>query len=139
MTVLKIKDKEYKIKFGYNSFCDNDLIDKASDILNLLTKKDAVSQDENENRNLLKKMFITTRNLLFEGFKKYNPVDSLEEVGDLLDDYFDEGTEEEPHGIHEIFALVVNELVGEGFFGEVVTKAVKEVQKITNSKKLKNR
>lgn len=135
MTAITIKGQEYKIKFSYNSFCDNDLIDKASDILNLLTKKDTVSDNEDENRVLLKKMFITTRELLFEGFKKLNPVESPTEVGNLLDDYFDEGTEEEPHGIHEVFALVVNELVGEGFFGEIVTKAVKEAERITKLKK----
>ena len=33
--VLKVKDKEYKVKFGYNSFCDTDLMDRTSDLLKI--------------------------------------------------------------------------------------------------------
>ena len=35
MMVLKVKEKEYKVKFGYNSFCDTDLMDRTSALLKI--------------------------------------------------------------------------------------------------------
>lgn len=28
---LKVKGKEYKVRFGYNSFCDTDLMDRTKE------------------------------------------------------------------------------------------------------------
>ncbi len=126
MTTLKIKDKEYKIKFGYNSFCDTDLLDRTSDIMGILQDKE-VQKD----MNFTRKMFQVTRELLFEGFKKFNPVASLEVVGNLLDDYLDEGTDDENHGLMSIFGLVAQELLAEGFFGDLLKQSEKAIQTIT--------
>ena len=35
MMILNVKGKEYKVKFGYNSFCDTDLMDRTNDLLSL--------------------------------------------------------------------------------------------------------
>ena len=90
MTTLKVNDTEYKIKFGYNSFCDTDLLDRTSEIMGILRGDTSTTKDNEFTRRL----FSVTRELLFEGFKKFNPVESLEAVGNILDDYFDEGTAE---------------------------------------------
>ena len=70
-------------------------------------------------------------NTLFEGFKKFNPVENLETVGNLLDDYLDEGTEQENHGLMTIFGIIAQELLAEGFFGDLLKQSEKAIQTIT--------
>ena len=123
MKTITIKGKEYKIKFGYNSFCDTDLLDRASEIMGILADR-TITKKDNE---FTVKMFKTTRELLFEGFKKFNPVESIEAVGNLLDDYFDEGTEEDTHGLMDVFGIVAQELLAEGFFGDLLKKSEKAI------------
>ena len=36
---LKVKGKEYKVRFGYNSFCDTDLMDRTKDLLGIWLKE----------------------------------------------------------------------------------------------------
>ena len=126
MTTLKINGTEYKIKFGYNSFCDTDLLDRTSEIMGIIQDK-SITKDNAFTRRL----FCITRELLFEGFKKFNPVESVETVGDLLDDYLDEGSENEDHGLMALFGLVAKELIAEGFFGDLLKQAEKSIQMIT--------
>ena len=130
MTTLTISGKEYKIKFGYNSFCDTDLLDRTSDIMSILQNKETVKDME-----FTRKMFTVTRELLFVGFKKFNPVESIEAVGDLLDDYFDEGTKEDTHGLVDVFGIVAQELLAEGFFGDILTKSEKVIKTLTERAK----
>lgn len=130
MTTLTISGKEYKIKFGYNSFCDTDLLDRTSDIMGILQNKETVKDME-----FARKMFTVTRELLFVGFKKFNPVESIEAVGDLLDDYFDEGTKEDTHGLVDVFGIVAQELLAEGFFGDILTKSEKAIKTLTERAK----
>ena len=60
--------------------------------------------------------------MLFVGFKKYNPVESAQEIGDILDDYHDEGTEEDRRGILDLFVKLSEELMAEGFLGDLMTQ-----------------
>lgn len=126
MTTLKINGTEYKIKFGYNSFCDTDLLDRTSEIMGIIQDK-SITKDNAFTRRL----FCITRELLFEGFKKFNPVENVETVGNLLDDYLDEGSENEDHGLMALFGLVAKELIAEGFFGDLLKQAEKSIQTIT--------
>ena len=126
MTTLKINGTEYKIKFGYNSFCDTDLLDRTSEIMGIIQDK-SITKDNAFTRRL----FCITRELLFEGFKKFNPVENIEAVGNLLDDYLDEGSENEDHGLMALFGLVAKELIAEGFFGDLLKQAEKSIQMIT--------
>lgn len=75
-------------------------------------------------------MFKTTRSLLFEGFRKYNPVKSVEEVGDLLDTYLDEKPDGEDRGIVELFGKITEELTTEGFFAGLMETTAKNLQKM---------
>ena len=127
MMTLKVKDKEYKVKFGYNSFCDTDLLDRTTEIMGILKGSKETTKDNEFTRRL----FNVVRELLFEGFKRYNPADNLEEIGYILDDYFEEGTEEDSHGLVSIFGLIAQELLTEGFFGDLLTQSEKAIKTLT--------
>ncbi len=127
MMTIKVGEKEYKVKFGYNSFCDSDLLDRTSDAMGIIGElQDTEKKDTMEK---VRKLFNIVRDLLFEGFKKKNPVDSLEEVGDLLDDYLDE--DKENHGLIDVFGMLAQELLTEGFFGDLLTKSNKAIENLT--------
>lgn len=134
MTTIKVNGKDYIIKFGYNSFCDSDLLDRTTEVLGILQADQGEKDSE-----FTRKLFVVTRELLFEGFKKKNPVDSLEEVGNLLDDYMDEGTEEETHGLIDVFGMIAQELLTEGFFGDILKKSEKAIQSKQNVTKIKKK
>ncbi|MBR6476059.1 MAG: hypothetical protein IKS98_11515 [Lachnospiraceae bacterium] len=133
---LKIGDKEYVVKFGYNSFCDSDLLDRTADAMGMIQDIEK-KQDENEETvttaetmEKVRKLFVLTRDLLFEGFKKKNFVSTLNEVGDLLDDYLEE--DKENHGLISIFGMIAQELLKEGFFGNLLTKTTEAAKAATN-------
>ena len=121
MTVLKIKDKEYKIKFGYNCFCDTDLMERVSDMAMLMRDNNIEDEQAVSAYGKVKDLFRVVRDLLFVGFQKYNPVKSVQEIGDLLDDYKDEETEEE-RGLFQLFAILSEELMNEGFLGDLMSQ-----------------
>lgn len=131
MMNLNIGGNEYKVKFGYNNFCDSDLIERVEEMIKLMngaeTDADVTSMGK------MKELFVIVRECLFEGFKKYNPVGSLQEVGDLLDTYMEEkpestdGEDVEPRGVLELFILLCNELMNEGFLGDLMAKMVQAV------------
>lgn len=127
MMTIKVGEKEYKVKFGYNSFCDSDLLDRTSDAMGIIGElQDTKEKDTMEK---VRKLFNVTRELLFEGFKKKNPVGSVEEVGDILDDYLEE--DKENHGLIDVFGMLAQELLTEGFFGDLLTKSNKAIENLT--------
>lgn len=128
MYALKIDGKEYKVKFGFNSFCDTDLMDRTKDLI-MLFQNEQVSDDQGAAMlGKIKDLFICVRDLLFAGFQKFNPVESPQAVGDLLDLYHDEGTEENPHGIMNLFEDLGNELMSEGFLGDLMRTGAEEAE-----------
>lgn len=135
MMTLKIKDKEYKVKFGYNSFCDTDLMERTSTLLSVIHNAGAASDDDVFVIGRIKDLFDCVRELLFVGFKKYNPVDTVQEIGDILDDYNDEGTEENPHGILDLFTLLTEELFNAGFLSDILNKAAEQTKPKISRKK----
>ena len=128
MMTLKVKEKEYKVKFGYNNFCDSDLLDRTADAMGIVGELEGATTDSNSMAKV-RKLFTLTRELLFEGFKKFNPVSSLDEVGDILDDYLDEDPEN--HGLVTIFGQIILDLMGGGFFGDLLTKSSEAMTKLT--------
>ena len=123
MMTLNIKGAEYQVKFGFNSFADSDLLDRVQQIATLLS-------DDSEDRGIgmLRDLFVVVREMLYVGFKRYNPVETIEEVGDLLDEYMEDtpmGEDGEPleeRGILAIFLELSNELASEGFLADFVGK-----------------
>lgn len=142
---IKIGEKEYIVKFGYNSFCDSDLLDRTAEAMGMIEEIQAIAdeqgdkKDENTTKTILakvRKLFILTRDLMFEGFKKKNPVASISEVGDILDAYLDE--DKENNGLITIFGMIAQELLKEGFFGNLLMesgKAIAETAKKSARKK----
>lgn len=120
MMVLKVKDNEYKVKFGYNSFCDTDLMDRTTDLLKLLRGAGVEDDTDVAGLGIIKEMFLCVRDLLFVGFQKYNPVETVQDVGEIIDDYHDETTGEDKRGILDLFTALSEELMNEGFLGEVL-------------------
>ena len=118
--VLKVKEKEYKVKFGYNSFCDTDLMERTEDLLKLFQSTGADDDKDVAGLGKVKELFLCVRDLLFVGFKKFNPVETVQEVGDIIDDYHDEATEEEKRGVMDIFTKLSEELMNAGFLGEIL-------------------
>ena len=127
MLVLKIKNKEYKVKYGFNSFCDSDLMDRVADMMRLMND-DEVLKDENAavKRYMAdaKELFLLIRELLYIGFKRHNPVKTLQEVGFLLDDYNEESTEDDPRDLATLFQMILTELTDEGFLKGLVDNVI---------------
>lgn len=120
MYSMQIGQNEYKVKFGFNSFCDTDLMDRTKDLLELFQQENVANDDDASSIGKIKDLFSCVRELLFVGFRKYNPVESLRDVGDLLDQYHDEGDDENPHGIMNLFTDLATELMTEGFLGDLM-------------------
>ena len=118
--VLKVKEKEYKVKFGYNSFCDTDLMERSEDLLKLFQSAGADDDKDVAGLGKVRELFLCVRDLLFFGFKKFNPVETVQEVGDIIDDYHDEAPEGEKHGVMNIFTMLSEELMNEGFLEEIL-------------------
>lgn len=125
--ILNVKDKEYKIKFGYNSFCDTDLMDRTSDLLKLFQSQEVENDDDVTGMGKVKDLFICVRDLLFVGFQKYNPVKTKQEIGEILDDYHDEGNENDKRGILDLFTKLSEELMNEGFLGDLMEQVEQKV------------
>lgn len=130
MTILNIKGTEYKIKFGYNSFCDTDLMDRTSDLLRIFQGAEVEDDKDVSEMGKIKELFTCVRDLLFVGFRKYNPVENVQEIGELLDDYHDEATEEDRRGIIDLFTLLTEELMNEGFLGDLMKQMSATEEKI---------
>lgn len=118
--VLKVKDTEYKVKFGYNSFCDTDLMERTEDLLKLFQSTGADDDTDVAGLGKVRELFLCVRDLLFVGFKKFNPVETVQEVGDIIDDYHDEAPEGEKRGVMNIFTMLSEELMNAGFLGEIL-------------------
>ena len=125
MMVLKVKDKEYKVKFGYNSFCDTDLMDRTSDLLKIFQGAGVEDDKDVTGMGKIKELFSCVRDLMFVGFKKYNPAETVQEIGEILDDYHDEATDEERRGILDLFTKLTEELMNEGFLGDLMEQMAK--------------
>lgn len=120
--ILKVRDKEYKVKFGYNDFCDTDLMDRTRDLIMIFHNAEVEDDKDVTGMGKIKELFCCVRDLLFVGFNKYNPVENVQEIGEILDDYKDEETENEKRGILELFTELSKELMDEGFLGDLMEK-----------------
>lgn len=132
MTVLNVKDKEYKVRFTYNAFCDTDLLDKTRELLGVFKGGNVETDADVSTMGKIKDLFVCVRELLFVGFRKDNPVETVQEVGDILDDYHDEATGEDKRGILDLFVILTNELMAEGFLSDLMQTTAE-----VNEKKVK--
>lgn len=129
MMKLNVGEKEYLVKFGYNSFCDTDLMDRTADLLKIFQNAGAEDDKDVTGIGKIKDLFVCVRDLLFVGFKKFNPVESVQEVGDILDDYHDGAEKDEKRGILDLFTKLTEELTSEGFLGDMMRAMNEEPEK----------
>lgn len=129
MLTLNINGQDYKIAYGYNSFCDTDLMDKTKDLLELIQGSGADNEQDLAAIGKIKDLFICLRELLYVGMEKYNPQPDVKTVGNLLDDYRDEQVEGEKHDLLSLFTLVAGELVNEGFLGDLLSAGQKQTKR----------
>lgn len=129
MMILNVKGTEYKVKFGYNSFCDTDLMDRTNDLLSIFSGQKVEDDKDVAGMGMIKELFSCVRDLLFVGFEKFNPVESKQEVGNILDDYNDEATEDDKRGILDLFTKLTEELMNEGFLSDLMEQLAETVEK----------
>ena len=102
-------------------------MDRVADMMRLINN-DKVSKDEaaavKEFVANTKELFVLVRELLYIGFERYNPVESLQEVGFLLDDYNEEASEGESRDLGTLFEMILVELSNEGFLKGLIDNAV---------------
>lgn len=108
MKIFKIGEKEYKVQYGYNTFCDTDLMDRVQDMTTIFS-------EGNPDMGKVRSLFVVSRELFFVGLQKHNPVESVQVAGDLLDQYNAEAPEGESRNMMDIFNALTSELTEEGF------------------------
>lgn len=123
MMKLEVGGQEYKIKFGYNCFCDTDVMERVQSMATLFQQENVDGDQSVSQLGKIKDLFCIVRELFYWGMQKHNPVDTLEEVGDLLDTYKDEGEEKgESRGLFTLFNDLSNELMRAGFLSDLMTE-----------------
>lgn len=128
MMILKVGEKEYKVRFGYNSFCDTDLMDRTSDLLKVFQNENIDDDSDVASIGRIKEMFVCVRDLLFVGFRKYNPVEKVQDIGDILDDYIDDATEDDERGLLDLFIMLTEELMNEGFLASLMNSMNEDME-----------
>ena len=74
---------------------------------------------ENKVKANLEKI-VENRGLQHLIFDSIIPVETVQEVGDILDDYHEEATEDDKRGILDLFTKLTEELMSEGFLGDLM-------------------
>lgn len=126
---LAIGGKDYSVKFNYNCLCDTDLLDRVSDLGKLFNGAGAEDDKDVSGMGKIRELFVCVRDLLFTGFQDENPVENVQEVGKLLDQYKAETPEGEERGILQLFVMLSNELMEEGFLSDILKVSEKSTQK----------
>lgn len=128
MMVLTIGGKDYSVKFNYNCFCDTDLLDRVNDLGKLFQGENAENDKDVSGMGKIRDLFVCVRELLFTGFQEENPAENLQAVGKLLDQYKAEAPEGEDRGILQLFVMLSNELMEEGFLSDLMKTLASAVE-----------
>lgn len=121
MYYFKIHGKEYKVRYGYRTVCENDILDR---VMNIGNSSDGTA------KGLIKNLVETTAELLLVGLQKYHSkefgYDSEEgkqkrigEIIDMLDDYEDESTDEHEQDAATLLKDLQGELEKNGFLSAI--------------------
>lgn len=122
MFSFEVANKEYKVKFGYRVLCKTDIIDRFVNIQNAMN-------DEHAFRTMME----IVAEMLLAGLQRYHSEqfgwetdgereEKLNAILDLMDDYEDESTEENPKDAYTLFEKLKEELFKNGFLSQL-TKA----------------
>lgn len=126
-TKLHIGGEDYTVKFNYNCFCDTDLLDRVNDLGKIFQRSNAENDKDVSAMGRIRDLFVCVRDLLFTGLQEENPVENVQAVGKLLDQYKAEAPEGEQRGILQLFVLLSNELMEEGFLADILSVNVEDM------------
>lgn len=124
MFSFNVNGKEYKIRFGYSTLCGTDLIDRIA----------KTGKNSEGNANFQETLKLVAE-LLLAGLQKKQPdfryeteaekKEALNKVYDLMDDYEDENTEENPKNGYILFDKLQKELFKNGFLSALQKEEAK--------------
>ena len=111
MFTFEVNGKEYKVKFGYGVLCKTDIMDEIS------------KSDDNTS---IRKTLDMSAELLLAGLQKYHKdefgyttqkekEEKKEAIYNLLDEYEDESTDENPQDVFTLSRSINEELMNVGF------------------------
>lgn len=126
MLAINVNGKEYKVKFGYRVLCETDLMDRLSKL--------SADKENASVQSLMK----TVAELLLAGLQKKHRGEfgyetesekkaALDKVYELMDDYEDEGTVENPHDCLTLLNDLQGELMAVGFLSRIQNLAAEQV------------
>ena len=121
MYIFKIHGKEYKVRYGYRTVCENDILARVMRIGN---------SEDGTAKGLINNLVKTTAELLLVGLQKYHSKEfgykdekeklkRIDEILDLLDDYEDESTEEHEQDAATLLKDLQDELEKNGFLSTI--------------------
>lgn len=121
MYIFKIHGKEYKVRYGYRTVCENDILDR---VMNIGSTEDGTV------KGLISNLVETTAELLLVGLQKYHSKEfgygsdeerqkRIGEIIDMLDDYEDESTEEHEQDAASLLKDLQGELEKNGFLSAI--------------------
>lgn len=121
MYIFKIHGKEYKVRYGYRTVCENDILDR---VMNIGSTEDGTV------KGLINNLVETTAELLLVGLQKYHSKEfgyssdeerqkRIGEIIDMLDDYEDESTEEHEQDAASLLKDLQGELEKNGFLSAI--------------------
>ena len=121
MYIFKIYGKEYKVRYGYRTVCENDILDR---VMNIGSTEDGTV------KGLINNLVETTAELLLVGLQKYHSKEfgygsdeerqkRIGEIIDMLDDYEDESTDEHEQDAASLLKDLQGELEKNGFLSAI--------------------
>lgn len=121
MYIFKIHGNEYKVRYGYRTVCENDILDRVMRIGN---------SEDGTAKGLINNLVKTTAELLLVGLQKYHSKEfgykdekeklkRIDEILDLLDDYEDESTEDHEQDAATLLKDLQDELEKNGFLSTI--------------------
>lgn len=122
---FNVKGKDYVIKFTTRTFAQSDLMEKLQDFF---------SKEADADARVVKEMANLLADLIFEGCRKFTPLESRDAAFDLIDDYIEENKGEKDV-VMNFLTKIFNDLQEEGFMGDLLNTLTKE--EISRSKKKK--
>ncbi len=123
MFSFSVNDKTYKVKFGYGVLTQSDILTKVSSMGNINNPKDTIA--------MLPELILAGLQTKHKDEFGYETEEekkvAYEKVCDLLDDYEDESTEENPKNGYILFEKASKELEKNGFLSGMI-KAMEEAE-----------
>jgi len=121
MYIFKIHGNEYKVRYGYRTVCENDILDR---VMNIGNSEDGTA------KGLINNLVKTTAELLLVGLQKYHSdkfgyksdkekAEKINLLLDLLDDYEDESTEDHEQDAATLLKDLQDELEKNGFLSTI--------------------